>query len=308
METIDIEICYCQTLKRNIAGQSCREIQGQDGCFGCAAPSRLCVACKQSLVKVPAVGLCSQCLTLQLAQEIKEDQPALNSRLCEKCEERPVRFPQYDLCLACSVAEFGEKNKLHQESADMIIMEEKLNQDKEKEANNMDQNPKEQLCKNCNSEPSYVKGLGRRCYMAQYKESIKRTKADQIATLVLSAKELIFSTQTFSKDFLRKKLKIGCQLGDIITEQLEKEGVIRQISSGAHRYWKLNVSNIPQKPTQIKKAAASAPLSTPNLKTDEKIVKLKALIQVVGPDSELTGILEEMIKYLPIIEQIQKLR
>lgn len=305
---------YCQILKKNITAEKCAEIQGQDNCFGCAAPSRLCVSCKQRPIKVPAVGLCSQCLALQLAQEIKEGRPALNSLLCEKCKERPVRFRQYGLCLSCSVAEFGEEHQLQSESADIITNDHSTatnndftkekpteKQNKEREVNEM--NKPATLCSTCHKNPAYVKGLCRRCYMAQYKESLKKTKTDKIAALIIDAKELILSTQTFSKDLLRKKLKIGCQLGDIITEELEKEGVIRQINSGAHRLWKLNAPDIPQKSEKIKKTIISAPAST----LDKKIEKLQALAKAIGPDSELTETLEDAIKYLPIIEQIKKL-
>ena len=58
----------CQMQKRLIGGTMCRSIQGQDGCRGCAA----------------------------------------TSRMCEKCEKRPVRFPQYGFCFTCSVNEYGE--------------------------------------------------------------------------------------------------------------------------------------------------------------------------------------------------------
>lgn len=133
---------FCQLVGRDIPATQCLEMQGQEGCFGCAAPTRLCEDCKAVPVDVPAVGLCSKCLVLQLRREeidkffekppeslvqcqiIKgeirvemclatQDQEGCKncpapSRLCEKCKERPCRIPQYGLCLHCSVEEFGE--------------------------------------------------------------------------------------------------------------------------------------------------------------------------------------------------------
>lgn len=58
----------CQMTKRSIVGAMCRSIQGQEGCRGCAA----------------------------------------QSRLCESCGSRPVRFPQYGFCFTCSVKELGD--------------------------------------------------------------------------------------------------------------------------------------------------------------------------------------------------------
>lgn len=58
----------CQMMKKSIRGSMCRSVQGQDGCRGCAAPSRN----------------------------------------CESCGTRPVRFPQYGMCFTCSVKELGD--------------------------------------------------------------------------------------------------------------------------------------------------------------------------------------------------------
>lgn len=58
----------CQMMKRSISGSMCRSVQGQEGCRGCAA----------------------------------------QSRICEVCETRPVRFPQYGMCFTCSVKELGD--------------------------------------------------------------------------------------------------------------------------------------------------------------------------------------------------------
>ena len=136
------ETPYCQIAGREITSTNCLETQGQDGCFGCAAATRLCEICKKDLVAVPAVGMCSTCLTRQLVSEEQARKPTFEpstqvhcqvmkarilvdmcfatqgqkacrnctvpSRLCEDCQERPSRFPQYGLCLICSVKEFGE--------------------------------------------------------------------------------------------------------------------------------------------------------------------------------------------------------
>lgn len=58
----------CQMMKRSISGVMCRSTQGQEGCRGCAA----------------------------------------QSRICENCASRPVRFPQYGLCFTCSIKELGD--------------------------------------------------------------------------------------------------------------------------------------------------------------------------------------------------------
>lgn len=58
----------CQMMKKSISGAMCMTMQGQDGCRGCTA----------------------------------------QSRLCESCGERPVRFAQYGFCFTCSVKELGD--------------------------------------------------------------------------------------------------------------------------------------------------------------------------------------------------------
>lgn len=61
----------CQLLSRKIKPAMCEATQGQEGCCGCAAPSRL----------------------------------------CEKCKERAIRFPRYGFCLRCSVEELGNDER-----------------------------------------------------------------------------------------------------------------------------------------------------------------------------------------------------
>lgn len=58
----------CQIVKRKIGVAMCLATQGDEGCKGCPAPSRL----------------------------------------CEKCKKRPSRFPRYGLCFTCSLKEYGE--------------------------------------------------------------------------------------------------------------------------------------------------------------------------------------------------------
>jgi hypothetical protein len=133
---------FCQLVGRPINTNQCFEMQGQPGCFGCAANTRLCEDCTIMRVDVPAVGLCSPCIVKQLAIEDKTGKPVFKSeelvpcqivrrsistemclatqgqeecskcpaasRLCEKCKTHSCRFPQYGLCLKCSVEEFGE--------------------------------------------------------------------------------------------------------------------------------------------------------------------------------------------------------
>lgn len=134
---------YCQIAKGEISAQHCFQMQGQEGCFGCAALTRKCEGCKARIVDVPAVGLCSYCLTKELKKAVEARKPSLTdgsrkvkcqilkreigvemclaiqgqegcrnckvwSRLCEKCKSRPSRFWQYGLCLICTVEEFAE--------------------------------------------------------------------------------------------------------------------------------------------------------------------------------------------------------
>lgn len=138
---------YCQIANQKISPEQCLEMQGQEGCFGCAAPTKLCEYCLQAFVNVPAVGLCSNCLNSQLAEEerfkhllgaptITEETKRVwcqiskrdiapemcaatqgqtdcfnctaPSRVCEKCKVNSVRFPQYGLCVHCSVEEYGD--------------------------------------------------------------------------------------------------------------------------------------------------------------------------------------------------------
>lgn len=131
---------FCQIVNHEIPVLQCREMQGQPKCFGCGSTSRMCESCGNHLVDVPAVGLCSLCLTMALKDEreaVLSAQPEevkcqmmrrdiaramclasqgqtecrncpAPSRICEKCQDRPSKFPQYGLCLKCSVEEFGE--------------------------------------------------------------------------------------------------------------------------------------------------------------------------------------------------------
>lgn len=133
---------YCQIVGREISAESCFQQQGHEGCFGCAAVTRRCEKCHDFFVDVPAVGLCSHCLRIELDVETSLGKPHFDvgfqvhcqiagrsidvemclatqgqeacheckatSRMCEKCGQRPSRFPQYGLCLICSVAEYGE--------------------------------------------------------------------------------------------------------------------------------------------------------------------------------------------------------
>ena len=60
---------FCQMIGKDISVQSCLEAQGQEGCFGCAANTRLCESCGERLVDVPGLGKCSHCLTFELNEE-----------------------------------------------------------------------------------------------------------------------------------------------------------------------------------------------------------------------------------------------
>ena len=139
-ETRLAEWPYCQISGKNISATACLNAQGQEGCFGCAASTRLCESCQEAFVDVSSVGLCIECLRDEIAEEdslkksaiasktvgdtvycqIKKSKISIPmclavqypegckncaapSRLCERCKGKPVRFPQYGECLACSV-------------------------------------------------------------------------------------------------------------------------------------------------------------------------------------------------------------
>lgn len=131
---------FCQISGRDISSESCSKTQGQEGCFGCAAHTRLCESCHTNFVVVAATGTCSQCTAASIEEEktVKISAPpkkvecqlmkrpiggsmcrsvqgqdgcrgcAATSRICETCGKHPVRFPQYGSCFTCSVAELGE--------------------------------------------------------------------------------------------------------------------------------------------------------------------------------------------------------
>lgn len=132
---------FCQIARQEITAPICLETQGQEGCFGCAAPTRLCELCHKRLVDVPAVGMCSHCLAGQLILEKKLAKPVFKpltrvecqifkreisaqvcvvsqgqelcrncpapTRLCETCHIRPIHFRQYGQCLTCAVDEYA---------------------------------------------------------------------------------------------------------------------------------------------------------------------------------------------------------
>jgi hypothetical protein len=134
---------FCQIVGKNINFARCDESQGQDGCFGCAALTRLCENCQTNRVDIPAVGLCSLCAVNLLKEEKGRGKPEFKNkitisqcrlkkgkissvmcfaaqgqdeckdcqssyRLCEKCKDSICRFPQYGLCLRCSILEYGQ--------------------------------------------------------------------------------------------------------------------------------------------------------------------------------------------------------
>lgn len=133
---------YCQIAGREISSENCFETQGQSGCFGCAASTRRCEACKMRSVAIPATGLCSACITREMEREASQNgQRAVTvqnvhcqmfkksirvdmcmatqgqegckncpapSRLCEVCGNHLVQYPIYGLCLSCAVETFGD--------------------------------------------------------------------------------------------------------------------------------------------------------------------------------------------------------
>lgn len=137
------ERTFCQIAGKDISEETCSSTQGQDGCFGCASPYRMCEACHDRLVDVPAVGMCSMCLILALnGEELSEpirypsrlkvrcqvhgnraiQAPMCKAtqgqegcrncsavtRLCERCQKSAIRIVRYGMCLKCSVDEYGD--------------------------------------------------------------------------------------------------------------------------------------------------------------------------------------------------------
>src|SRR5262249_22155902 len=60
---------FCQISGRDISSESCSKTQGQEGCFGCAAPTRLCEKCHTNFVVVAATGTCSHCTAAEIEKE-----------------------------------------------------------------------------------------------------------------------------------------------------------------------------------------------------------------------------------------------
>lgn len=144
---------FCQIGGRDIGQTNCLQTQGQEGCFGCAAETRLCEQCHKAVVAVPAVGLCDRCLEQELKHEAGAAKPEFApsmrvtcqivqqeiaarmcvatqgqegckdctapTRLCERCHDHPQRFAQYGLCLACTVAEHGDGWEPHDAAEDV---------------------------------------------------------------------------------------------------------------------------------------------------------------------------------------------
>lgn len=134
---------FCQITGREIGPESCSRTQGQAGCFGCAAPTRICEECHKNFVVVAATGTCSECTARlmkdeestarakpRLANTVKcqslkrsitgtmcrglQGQEACRGcaspfRNCESCKKMPARFPLYGLCFGCTVRELSEE-------------------------------------------------------------------------------------------------------------------------------------------------------------------------------------------------------
>lgn len=132
---------FCQITGREIGRESCSRTQGQAGCFGCGAPTRICEECHRNFVVVAATGTCSECTAIKLRDESQTTRRQSRSdkvkcqilkrsidwkmckglqgqedcrgcpspyRTCESCKKMPVKFPLYGLCFGCTVRELGE--------------------------------------------------------------------------------------------------------------------------------------------------------------------------------------------------------
>lgn len=213
---------YCQIADKRITAKQCRDMQGQEGCFGCAASTRLCESCKKEAAAVAAVGLGNNCLAKQLAEERKIGKPTFPSgtqtscqmahksigvamclatqgqegcrgcpapsRLCEKCKKRPSRFRQYGLCLSCSVKEFEENPEPAGDDNDELA-----------------------------EEPTHK---------AVPKAAISIPKNELVTKNLPKARKMVIIAEKASAFFLARQLDISYPVARIIISCLEEEGVI----------------------------------------------------------------------------------
>lgn len=84
----DSPTVYCRLLRDSIPTTLCATEQGQPGCNGCTAPTRLCETCKAARSTHPKFGLCEGCL-----------QSAIAKNWCERC--RKARRTNGPLCQNC---------------------------------------------------------------------------------------------------------------------------------------------------------------------------------------------------------------
>lgn len=222
---------FCQLVSREISSMQCLEMQGQEGCFGCGAPTRLCEECRMVPVDVPAVGFCSRCLVNKLRAETASTQniePSTSvecqivrriiriemclatqgqegcrnclapSRLCEKCKERPCQIRQYGMCLRCSVEEFGDGWDLVQAMATLP-----------------DINEISSAVQETSTTEAPVDGNSEEFLQAHIPKSLR----------------LLARHQRLSVAFLSRRLKISETQAQIILSRCEKEGLTDRIET-----------------------------------------------------------------------------
>lgn len=295
---IEDDSTYCQIASQDIAIRTCLLHQGQDGCFGCASPARLCEDCHQQVVDVPAVGMCSECLTIALKKEltvkkthldpdtrvdcqlygkkIKVDMCAASqgqegcrdcqapSRLCETCHDRPVRFHQYGLCLSCSVDEFGE-----------------------------DWQPID--ISSIKRDP-----LPKSLATTQDKDS-STAETDRLDALLGPAKALLWVHGNGSASMFQELLGINIYHASCLAHRLEQEGIL---GSHAQRYGKRPL-RVP-KEKLLEDPRTQAIVSAMALSTQHKIKELEKVILIIGEESKLSAVLRAVILDLQNAERIKK--
>ncbi len=261
---------FCQITGKKIRASLCAEMQGGEGCFGCAAETRLCEQCKNTVVDVPAVGLCSKCLYLQLQSEKKiiPDNLAgsvscqitnqtigvkmcltmqgqegcsncsVTSRLCEKCKERQCRYPLYGYCLHCTIEEFGE-----------------------------------------GWQPDELTILSAQLPTAQPKFEI--TSISDIDVYMPQVRELLPKFAQVSNNLIMQNLGVSSAIAKRILSQCEHEGLVSEA-----------IGTKPRK-VLIRKASDDS-ITEKRFSKETKIEKLRELIHRLGP-CELSEIFESII-------------
>lgn len=326
---------FCQIATKDITWRNCLRTQGSKECFGCAAPSRRCELCWHNTVDVPAVGMCSSCLTKELEEEQevgktnKRVRCALaktsislltcgnmqdnknckgckeSSRACEKCRKNTVRFLRYGLCLSCAVSEFGEGWKPpEKEKSDKI--EEKLAAkdtqiamrpvEPSKPAENQD--TKKQLCLGCGNNPVKIEKW-RLCNTCVSKFRSKRRH--------LLAQEKKDSVDDLTEAVKEVILSYGISHPKVLQKHFNITGkklksIMDQLEKegvvGPYRGRSEREILVPLQDFVIKNILESRQAQPFTLALQQKIRKLEQIASIVGKDNDLGQLCMDVIACL----------